>query len=534
MISHRTVFWSNILPDKRSLALLIACSAAALIDFGFAPSLLASDSDETPSRPNILLILADDLGYGDVSCYNSASKVQTPNIDHLASEGMLFTDAHSPSTVCTPTRYSVLTGRMAFRIGLRGVFAGAGGPCLIEENRLTLPGMLREQGYRTALIGKWHVGLTFFDADGEPVFNSSFAAAKRVDFSRVIPDSPVHRGFDQFFGTACCPTTDYIYSFIEGDRIPNPPTGFLDKSELPKHPYSFDNRPGLHSPDFDLEEVDQIFLKKSVQFLEQHSRSNPDQPFFLMHSTQAVHLPSFPGKAFQGKTEAGPHGDFIFELDAVVGELMETLKRLELDSNTMVIFASDNGPEVETVYHMRTDYKHDGARPWRGVKRDQWEGGHRTPFFVRWPGRIEPGSVSDQTISLTDLMATCSAIVDYELPPQAAEDSFNLLPVLVGEQCESDPIRPYTLSQTISLALAIRKGNWKYLDHKGSGGNNYDRESLIQWKIPELAPQAPGQLYDLENDPGETRNLYFERPEKVGELKALLDVAKNSGRSRPE
>ncbi|MEQ8766366.1 MAG: sulfatase-like hydrolase/transferase [Planctomycetota bacterium] len=496
------------------------------------------------AQPNIVLILADDLGYGDVGCYNEQAKVPTPSLDRLAAQGMRFTDAHSPSTVCTPSRYSLLTGRMCFRTGYRGVFSGVGGPSLIEEDRLTLPQMLRDRGYATACIGKWHLGLTFFTQAGEPAYAASVSSdqpedwrsggpalerVRLVDFDRPIPDGPTHRGFDRFFGTACCPTTDWLYAFIDQDRVPVPPTHQLDRSPLPNHPYAADNREGLIAPGFDLERVDLTFLKKSQEFLEQHVKEKPDQPFFLFHSMQAVHLPSFPAPKFHGKTEAGPHGDFLFEMDFIVGELLKTLDRLEVADDTLVLFASDNGPEVTSVVNMRADHDHDGARPWRGMKRDQWEGGHRTPFLVRWPGRVEAGSTSDQLVSLTDIMATCASIVGAYLPNDAAEDSFDLLPVLEGTA--DGPVRPYLLEQTISLALSIRKGPWKYLDHQGSGGNRYDRAPLEQYALPERAPDAPGQLYHLGRDPGETKNLYGEHPAVVRELRAQLEESKASGRS---
>ena len=484
-------------------------------------------------NPNIILILADDLGYGDVACYNSESKVPTPNLDQLSREGLTFTDAHAPSTVCTPSRYSVLTGRMAFRTGFAGVFTGAGGPCLIEESRLTLPGMLRDKGYTTACFGKWHVGLSFSDKNGNPINENGFEPVKRIDFTRAIPDAPVHRGFDHFFGTACCSGTDFLYAFIDGDRIPVPPTGELDKAPLPKHPYSNDNRHGLIAPGFDIQELDQLFLKKSVAFIEDHVRNRPDRPFFLYHPTNAVHLPSFASGTCRGKTDAGPHGDFIFEFDYVVGELLNTLDRLGIAEDTLIMVSSDNGPEVTSVVHMRKDHKHDGARPWRGMKRDQWEGGHRIPFIARWPEKIAPGTQTNQTVCLCDIMATCAALVGNNLPIDAAEDSYNILPVLLGEQSESQPIREHTLHQTISLALSIRKGPWKYLDHQGSGGNDYEKnESLLPYAIPDTAPDAPGQLYNLDEDPGETTNLYFDHPEIVKDLRTQLHEYRDSGRSR--
>ncbi len=481
--------------------------------------------------PNIVVILADDLGYGDVGCYNATSQIPTPHLDKMAQDGLLFTDAHSPSTVCTPTRYSLLTGHMSFRLNYKGVFTGVGGPCLITEDRLTLPGMLQEKGYTTAMYGKWHIGMSVPDKNGQPINKSGLDAVKLVDYSRPILDAPIHRGFNYFYGTVCCPTTDWLYAFVDGDRIPVPPTKIVDKANLPKHEWSFDCRPGLVAPNFNLEEVDMVFLNKSLNFLDNHHRTQPDKPFFLFHSMQAVHLPSFPGKDFQGKTKSGPHGDFIFECDYIVGKLLEKIKQLGYDDNTLVIISSDNGPEVGTVLAMRSLHQHNGANPWRGMKRDNWEGGHRVPMIVRWPGKVTAGTKTNQTVCLTDIMATCADIIGYSLPNNAAEDSFSLLSILRNTAKES--IRPYTLHQTTSLALAIRQGKWKYLDHKGSGGNNYKKPELAVIDLPELAPDAPGQLYDIIADPGETKNLYNEHPEVVKAMKYLLEATKQSGRSAP-
>lgn len=496
----------------------------------------ADQEPEAPPLPNILFILADDLGYGDVACYNEESRIPTPNLDQLAKEGMRFTDAHSPSTVCTPTRYSILTGRMAFRTGMRSVFVGVQGPSLIAEGRLTLPQMLRDKGYSTACTGKWHVGMTFFNEQGDTIKDRSVKGVQEIDYSRAIPDGPIHRGFDQFYGTVSCPTTDWLYAYVDGDRIPVPATQLLDKSKLPKHPYANDCRQGMVADNFDHEEVDLVFLEKSKTFIQQHVQNTPERPFFLYHSMQAVHLPSFPADEFKGKTQSGPHGDFIFEMDYIVGELLQTLEELGIDENTIVMFASDNGPEVPTVLDMRKTYQHDGARPWRGVKRDQWEGGHRTPFIVRWPGKVAANSTSDQMTSLTDIMATCAEIIGTEIPKNAAEDSYSILPVLMGTQGDK-PIRQYLLEQTISLAMSIRDGNWKYLDHIGSGGNNYDRPGewgMSPYKLIDTDPDAPGQLYDLKADPGETINLYSKHPERVAEMKKKLEEFKKSGRSAPE
>ncbi|WP_283434167.1 sulfatase-like hydrolase/transferase [Neorhodopirellula lusitana] len=497
--------------------------------------LVSKQPNSRKSQPNVLFILADDLGYGDLGCYNPTSRIPTPNLDRLAQQGMRFTDAHSPCTVCTPTRYSLMTGQMAFRVPNGGrVFSGAGGPSLIAPDKLTLPKMLRDIGYSTACFGKWHIGLTFYDEAGEPIHDGSPESIQRIDFGRDIVGGPLDCGFDQFFGTACCPTTDWLYAYIDGKQIPVPPTSKLDKSKLPQHPYSNDNRIGYVAPDFDLEEVDMKFLEKSQRYLKEHVAKTPNQPFFLLHSAQAVHLPSFPGNAFKGKTDSGPHGDFIFELDWVVGELMKTLDELNLSDNTIVMFSSDNGPEVPTIYHMRKDYDHDGAHPWRGVKRDNWEGGHRVPFLVRWPGKVPANSTSTQLTSLTDVMATVAEITDVSLPNDAAEDSFSMLPAIL-DQDGGKPIRPYILQQGFrgKDSLAIRHGKWKLLNHKGSGGNNYDQPMLKQYDLPSDVSDENGSLYDLEADPGETKNLILEAPEVAEQLRSQLEKSIQNGRSSP-
>ena len=427
-----------------------------------------------------------------------------------------------------------MTGQMAFRLPTGGtVFQGAGGPSLIAPGKLTLPAMLKKQGYATAAIGKWHVGLTFRDKAGEAIHSGKLEDVQRIDYSRRIEGGPLDHGFDRFFGTASCPGTDWLYAFIDGDHIPVPPTGRIDKSKLPKHPYANDCRAGFIAPDFPIEEVDLLFLKKSREFMEQHRRTSPDKPFFLYHASHAVHLPSFAAPEFKGKTQAGPHGDFIAEFDHIVGELMATLEKLGIADNTLVLLSSDNGPETTSVVHMRSDHAHDGAKPWRGVKRDAWEGGHRVPFIVRWPACVKPGTTSDQLSCLTDVMATVAGITGAELPHVAAEDSFNILPILEG--MATIPIRPYLITQAFSgsRTLSLRRGHWKYIDHRGSGGNNYDKGELKPLALPEADPEAPAQLYDLTTDPGETTNLYSKKPELVKELKTLLEHSKSTGRSRP-
>jgi arylsulfatase A-like enzyme len=513
---------------RRFPSWLVFPATFALLAHGFLAKATAED------LPNIVLILADDLGYGDLRCYNPQAKVATPHVDRLAAEGMRWTDAHSPSTVCTPTRYGLMTGQMPFRIP-RGstVFTGVGGPSLIAPERLTLPEMLLQKGYATAAVGKWHMGLTFRDAMGNAIKAAGNDGVRLVDPSRRIEGGPLDHGFQKFFGTACCPTTDWLYAFIDGDRIPVPPIMPLPRDVLPKNPYTEDCRPGWIAADFDMQEVDQRFLEQSLNFIRHHVRQSPRKPFFLYHATQAVHLPSLPGKDFRGKTQAGPHGDFIAQFDSIVGALMKELEKQGIAERTLVLLSSDNGPEVAAAIHMRADFGHDAAKPWRGVKRDAWEGGHRVPFIVRWPSRIKGGSKCDHLASLTDVMATLAEVAEYSLPHDAAEDSFSLLPAFQGKAAK--PVRPYLLTQAFRGidTLSLRRGSWKLMNHRDSGGNRYDQGELQPYALPESDSEAPAQLYDLAADPGETNNLFSKRQDVVRELQELLSQTIKSGRSRP-
>ncbi len=500
-------------------------------------TVMAGVGSAAPARkPNIVFILADDLGFGDVNCYNPTSKVPTPHLDRLAKEGMQFLDAHSPASVCTPTRLSLLTGRHFFRVKGGGrVFVGIGGPSLIEEGRLTLPQMLKNTGYTTAAVGKWHVGLTFRDKDGNAISKQSHLGLKGldrlalVDYSRPISDGPLNRGFDSFFGTACCPTTDTLYAYIVNDKNPTPTTERKDHSKLPQHFYGLDCRAGMQSDDFDHQEVDMVFLRKSQAFLRDHVKNNPDKPFFLYHAMQAVHLPSFPARQFQGSTKAGPHGDFIFEMDHIVGALMTTLKELGVDDNTIVMFSSDNGPENPSAWHMRTHYEHDGAYPWRGLKRDTWEGGHRVPLIAHWPGHIKPGSKSNQTISLVDIMATLASVVGIDLPSNAAEDSFDFKDVLLGKG-DGKPVREFTMQGP----GAIRHGKWKYISRPYRIRTKNNPERVNTYSLPDTAPGHKSQLYNLEADHGETTNLFFKNANMAKKLADELRRNREAGRSSAE
>jgi arylsulfatase A-like enzyme len=352
---------------------------------------------------------------------------------------------------------------------------------------------------------------------------------RQVDWSRPIKDGPVDVGFDYFFGTVCCPTTDWLYAYIENDRVVEPPTKIIRPPQGNWLEYGY-FRAGLIAPNFDMEQVDLVFLEKSVAWLEERA-NEPAKPFFLFHNTQTAHLPSIPAPRFVGKTPIGPHGDFVFEFDHIVGELMATLDRLDMADDTLVIVTSDNGPEIVTG-QLREQHGHNSSGPYRGFKRDNWEAGHRVPFIARWPNRIPAGATSKHAINLTDLMATCAAIVNADLPADAAEDSRNILAELQGANAHH-PGDHDVLHETMSLKLAIRRGAWKLLDHQGSGGNGYDSDYLKPFALPDNDPDAPAQLYNLHDDPDETTNLYAKQPDIAVELKRRLDGYVEAGRSVP-
>lgn len=506
-----------------------------LLTWIFILSLAHSYAQELP---NIIIIYADDLGYGDLSCYNENSAYYTPNLDRLAAEGMMFRDAHSPSTICSPSRYGLYSGQQIYRSTGRGggAFEGPGGPSYLKPGTLTLAEMLRTKGYRTGVFGKWHVGLSWFDENNERL-GGGFENSLLIDYEKSTPiiDGPNERGFDESFITPNCPTTDPLYVYIDNGMVPIPASKRHLRSKLPNPggKWRWDNDEGWMAPGYNFMEADVLFYNKTHDFITRHRKKSPGKPFFAVLSTQIAHAPVLPAPQFVGSTGAGPRGDFVRELDAIVGNVLNLLDQLKIDDNTLIIFNSDNGAETVHVDWMRQDYGHDASGGWRGMKRDGWEGGHRVPFIVRWPGVFSSGLESQQLINTTDIFATLASVVGYELAEEDAKDSYDMLPVMLGLQDENTSIRPYMLTQSFRGEFQIRQGSWKYLDHQGSGGNNYDNESLIKYALPETAPNAPGQLYDLSDDPGETTNLYFTESEKRTELQKLLAQLKSSGRSAP-
>lgn len=488
--------------------------------------------------PNIVIIYADDLGLGDLSCYNPKSAYKTPRLDQMAAEGIRFTDAHSPSTICSPSRYGLFSGQQIYRSTGRGggAFEGPGGPSYVKPGTLTLGGMLQEKGYRTGVFGKWHVGLTWLDKDGKRL-GGGFKNSLLIDYEKSTPliDGPNARGFDESFVTPNCPTTDPLYCYIENGMVPVPADRRYDPNSSPNPggKWRWDNDAGWMAPEYEFVEADLLFFDKTKDFIVRHRKETPEKPFFAVFSTQIAHAPVLPATEFNGATKGGPRGDFVYELDTLVGRMFDLLKELRIDEETLVIFNADNGAETVHVDWMREDHNHDPSNGLRGMKRDGWEGGHRVPFIVRWPGRIPAGQVSCQLANTTDIMATLASVTGFALPDEAARDSFDLLPVFLGRQKDDNPVRPHLLTQSFRGEFQLRVGDWKYLDHKGSGGNGYDRGILKKYVLEEDAPEAPGQLYDLSKDPGETRNLYFKEEKKRKEMQALLKKLKESGRSAP-
>lgn len=488
--------------------------------------------------PNILLVYADDLGFGDLSCYNPRAAYETPRLDRMAAEGIRFVDAHSPSTICSPSRYGLLSGQQIFRStgGGGGAFEGPDGPSYLKPGTLTLGDMLRRAGYRTGVFGKWHVGLTWLGKDGRRL-GGGFETAPLIDYGKSLPlvDGPQAHGFDASFITPNCPTTDPLYVYVENGLVPVPADRRHRADSLPNPggKWRWDNDEGWMAPGYEFVKADLLFFEKTRQFIVEHRKERPERPFFAMLSTQIAHAPVLPAPEFEGATRAGPRGDFVRQLDTLVGRLLDLVAELGIDRETLVLLNSDNGPETTHVAWMREDHGHDPAGGWRGMKRDGWEGGHRVPFIARWPGRIPAGQVSSQMTSTTDLFATLASIVGYRLPDDAATDSFDMLPAMLGTLEPGTSIRPHLLTQSFRGQFQIRRGAWKYLDHKGSGGNDYAKGPLKPYALPEAAPDAPGQLYDLERDPGETTNLYFAREPERRELQALLERLKSGGRSAP-
>jgi len=481
----------------RQLILMLTVGMMGILG---AVAFSGSAQAETKARPNIILIMLDDMGYGDAGCYNPESKIPTPNIDRLAKQGMRFTDAHAPGALCVPSRFGFLTGRYPSRHKGYNIKSGTE----------TIASVLKRHSYRTAMVGKWHNG--FENING---------------WKGKLDGGPCGSGFEYFFGIPhSLDIQPYLY--IENNHVIQAPTGNTVRGkEATAGIYDSTNwnriqgafwRSGKIAPDFKHSEVLGKFTSKAISYIDNHGNTQSKKPFFLYLAYAGPHTPWLPSAEFKGKSKAGLYGDFLMEIDHEIGKVMEALKQAGFKEDPLIMLSSDNGP----VWYPQNvkKYGHSSVGPLRGMKADAFEGGHRMPFIASWPGKIPANSVCTDTICLTDIMRTLASVIGEELPEGVGVDSYDILPLLLGEKKEA--VRDITIHK--SKFLAIRKGKYKYLDGKDSGG--FSKE-----KVSPGAP--PGQLYDLENDLGETENLYSKHPEIVKSMKEQLDKFKSSGPGAP-
>ena len=494
---------------RRNIILAIGLFGFLFLNFSQACKRSSAKETENPN-PNIVLVLADDMGYGDSEVYNSASKIATPNIDLLASEGIRFTDAHAPASICTPTRYGLLTGRYCWRTRVkRGVILGYDEDPLIEKGRSTLASLLKDVGYRTAAIGKWHLGMNWETKDGYVIKNDSNKWAsytgvfkeneENIDFTKPTTGGPRELGFDYFFGTLGCSTSDNPYCFIENDKTVGIPSVMLADKWI--------GLPGVVTarmePSWSMEEVDLVYTQKAIDFIDEHMAENPKDPFFVYLALSSPHIPFLPPDFTKGKSLEGPRGDLVLVADWSLGEINKTLEKYNLSDNTLLIFTSDNGPRKGNNGHL-------SAGEFRGVKGTIWEGGLRVPFIARWPGNIETGIASDQTISLTDMLASFANLTGQTLKKGAGEDSYNVLPAILGQKIENNDSQ-VRIFHSAAGVFAVRQGPWKLIvGTKGAGRKPIDLSDESQYQV--------GQLYNLETDPYETIDLFEKEPELVLEL----------------
>lgn len=480
---------------------------------------LIASSLYSQNKPNIIFILADDLGYGDVSCLNPQSKIKTANIDRLASEGMIFTDAHSASSVSTPSRYSILTGRYNWRSPLQSwTLLGFDTP-LINSNTYTVAQLLKDSGYHTACIGKWHLGMHWADSSGKPI--ASGKEYQKIDYSKPIENGPLSLGFDYFYGiSASLDMPPYVY--IENDKVTQLPTDIKKQSGQINWINQW-SREGPGAEDFEAENVIPDITKKAEAYITAHSK----QPFFLYFPLTSPHTPIVPGKEFKGKSGLDDYGDFVVQTDWVVGRIMNVLNSLKISINTIVIVTSDNGfaPYILPAFNVEK-LGHFPSYHFRGYKSDDWEGGHRIPFIVRWPGKVKPGTSNNNLIGQLDLISTCADIVGKKLSSTQGVDSYSFLPSLFD--LETKPARPDLVHHSGHGFFAVRKGVWKLILGPGSGGwSKPTNDEAAREGLPAV------QLYNMGTDVAEKNNVEKDHPEIVNELTTLLEKYIREGRSTP-
>ncbi len=504
----------------RGLAVRLIIICAAVLCFVFD----VTNSEVLAAHPNIVLIMADDMGYGDVGCYNAESKISTPHMDGLARQGMRFTDAHTPSSVCTPTRYGLLTGRYCWRSRLKSrVLWGFDHP-LIEKNRETIASLLKRHGYATACVGKWHLGLGWTTKDGNtgpwPDRSKDKPHAKGwgIDYAKPLRGGPTTLGFDFFFGIAASNNMP-PYCFIENDRVVGNPN-------VKKSPLHYGNTTAPMVAGWDDSQYGPSFTEKAVAFIAKHQAKKTDKPFFLYFPSQAPHRPCVPPDFVRGKSQAGRRGDMVLEFDWSVGQILKTLKQHKLTDNTIVIVTSDNGATPGDTFPPGSKnrngnifgktFGHKSCGPWRGYKSQIWEGGHRVPLIVRWPKKVAPASVSHELVCLTDVIATVADILDSKLPTGAAPDSVSFLPALLGKK-SSNSSRRAVIHHDFSGRFAIRQGDWKY---------------VAPFAKTRRGIEAGALLFNLKSDPVESNNVIAKQPVVAKRLAKLLAKYRNADRSR--
>ena len=471
-------------------------------------------------KPNIVFILADDMGVGDVMALSKRCRIETPNLDRLASQGMTFTDAHTSSSVCTPTRYAILTGRYNWRSRLKNGVCWGWSRRLIEDGRMTVGAFLQQHGYSTAAIGKWHLGMSWplknggFADDGD-TFRKDFKDAYNVDYFQPVQHGPTSVGFDRFFGiSASLDMPPYVY--IQDDRPLV--TKIVTKAFHRDGP-----------ADVDFEDVDVLprITNETVKFIRSSAEAAKDgKPFFVYFPLNAPHTPISPTKEFAGKSGLNKYGDFVMQVDWTVGQVMEALDSAGVADNTLLIFTTDNGCSPQANFPELAAKDHFPSDVYRGHKADIYEGGHRVPFIARWPGRVKPGTSSSQTIGQFDLFATTADILGQKVPDGAAEDSVSFLSALLGE--DTQPLREAIVHHSINGSFAIRQGQWKLALCPGSGGWSEPRPGRSDFR-----GQPEVQLFDLSIDIDETDNVAGRHPEIVERLSALLQSYAERGRSTP-
>ena len=466
-------------------------------------------------RPNIIYILADDMGFGDMGCNNPASRIPTPNLDRLAGEGMRFINAHAPTSVCTPSRYAVLTGRYCWRSRLTSGIVWQWDAALLEPDRPTVADVMARAGYRTACIGKWHLGWDWQLTDGssanDHVEFGLFNVEQRtpvgdlIDYSKPMKGGPTDHGFESYFGDDV--PNFPPYTWFEGDRVQVAPS-------VPK-PQEMFGAPGEMVPDWELEAVMPQLTRRVVDYIE----AADEDPFFLYFPLTAPHTPIVPLDRFRGMSQAGEYGDYVCEVDWCVGQVMEALERTGKAQDTLLVFTSDNGPE-NPAYERIREHDHYSMGDLRGIKRDAWEGGHRIPFVARWPAGIEAGSTCAHLTTLGDLMATCAELAGVTVPEGAGEDSVSIAPLLRG----GGPVRSCAIHHSMTGRFAVRRQDWVFIDDV-TGGDNKEPD-WYRAQRGYVSHEFPGELYDLRSDPGQTTNLYGDRPDMVDELKQVLEAVK--------